>query len=543
MGDSEKAKNLLESDLADDEPDFITQSIPSFLQIVLSTILTGVFIFLTAFFLVMYASTYDLSVLQQKVQYIGFTIGFYLSSALTIWFIVDITLVVIALYYQNEESNFLTLAILYNRFAIKLALTMLIFSFCMHMIVGLKEPKDELSEDTIVNVTEQKDADEELKKENEQKKTEETRKIFEKTPFEIKEKQLSQFLLAFSLFFFVILLKRILLHYVNYQIHYKHYKDRIDENKKRIDYLLMLNKIVEKKMTNDLKLWSGKVFSKIVRNETTYLTIDDFVYYFGEEDGENMFMLFDENRDNNVTKDEFIHCYIGLYKEKKMLKTSLNENDQALKKLELIFMLIFYPVAFFLAFVVLGQSSLFKNLLSGFLGIFLPATFIFGSVLADMFQSIIFIFNVRPFDIGDCISVNGKTYIVHEMGLLYSTLLSDSRFHNFPNETLRKTPVINLRQSIWITEEFEQTYDYESCKDKLDELRAEIKQFLKKNKKQYKQDFNVGEFVFTKGNAVKIKITVKLACPYQDIKGASDRKDRFTLFLHETLNRLSIVRL
>ncbi|KAM0673555.1 hypothetical protein GVAV_002930 [Gurleya vavrai] len=546
MTSNTKPQAVLEQDLSADETDFLSTSIPSAIRIIFSGVICGISIILSFLVYPLYAKEYDISINAEKLQYLQYSLLFYFLISFTIYVIVDLLLTTVALVSRifDDETSFFTLSIIYNKFLLSIAFTFFILSFTIHAICSSRK-KEIVEEDTVVNKVEppEKAAENVTKAKQEEEikeKEKETAKLFEKTPLEIKEKTVIKGLLAISIFIFVLILKGIIYNYINFNIHYKYYKERIDENNKRIDYLLLLNNKVGARMGTDLKLWAGRVFDKLLRENAKELTVDDFNYFFGEEDGDNMFSLFDENFDNSVNKEEFKKCYFGLYKEKLILKKSLSANDNSLNKLDLVLTIIFIPLAGFLACIACGQSSAFSSVLGSFLGVFLPATFIFGAVLSEMFQSIIFIFQVRPFDVGDFISVLDKIYEVQEMGLLYSTLLSDSRSHNFPNEILRKNPVVNLRKSKWITEKFDLKLVYESCKDKIDDLKKEVSSFLKKNKKEFKQDMAFSGFEFCGVNGLKFEITIKLSCPYQDIKGAKERKDKFRMFLHEAIDKLDI---
>jgi small-conductance mechanosensitive channel len=302
-----------------------------------------------------------------------------------------------------------------------------------------------------------------------------------------------------------------------------------------------LNKKISFPAKSNLKELAESIYNSLLREGKDYLMLADFIYYFGEENGSNMFELFDIDQNENVSKDEFIKYYTGLFREKKKLRSSLAEKDASLNKLNIVTIVMASPVAFFVLFTMLGRRSDFQSALGYVLGFSIPLSFTFGPVLSEMFYSIFFIFGARPFDIGDRITFEENHYEVKEMGLLYTTLVSDSRYHNFPNEILRKRPVINLRRSSHITEKFVQRYDYESCKEKMEDLKSAIGNFLMKNRKIYKLDFTISDYEVINGDTLTFVIRIRLACPYQDIQSATERRDMFAIFLHEQILKLGIL--
>ncbi|TBU20707.1 putative mechanosensitive ion channel protein [Hamiltosporidium tvaerminnensis] len=484
---------------------------PSNLRILISIILSIVSLCGSIFCLHKYKYT-NLSA-EDGFEYNISILGFYVIFLCCIWFIVDIILMLIALQYLKEDTpGFVAIAILENQFFFKVVFSVLIYSILIKIILRVTSGDISGAEDE---------------------------QVFENTAFAINEDKFSSFLLSAALFISIFLIERIILQFVNYRIHFMYYRDRIEENEKHIKYLQSLNRLTGVRINRDLTSWAKYVYD-CISNGKEFLDVNDFKYYFGNQDGEDMFRMFDIDNSLSVTKDEFVSCYVSLFKEKQKLQSSLNENDECMKKLAIVLTFLAVVIASFLFFVTLGAKSQFTTIFGTLTGFVLPLSFVFGPVLSEMFQSILFIFSVRPFDIGDKITVGGSHYEVREMGLLYTTLTSDSRYHNFPNEKLRKEPVINLRKSMYITETYTKKFDYNSCKEKLDELSNEISKFLKENPKKYKSDFSISDYEILEKDVLKVEIRIKLSCPYQDIKAAKERKDFFTLFLHETIIRLGI---
>ncbi|KAM0687737.1 hypothetical protein COBT_001020 [Conglomerata obtusa] len=548
-----KTKEVLEHDFSADEKEFRPRNFPSILYIIISSALMTISIISTCLIYSEYAKVYNVSILDQEIAYILYIVGFYALNVLTIWFAVDIILCAIVLLRSRDkdcDTDFLLLTLLSSMSLIKVSFTLLIFSLLIGIINDLRKPQDVIASGENGNIENNSQGDAKGDAKSDAKGVENTdgknngdspRRVLDKTMFEIKEKTLINFLRVISAIVFILLLKRILMQQITFNIHYKYYKDRIKENNTRIEYILRLNKLIGNKMNYDLRTWAEKVFDKMLRDERNELILDDFIYYIGEKDGPEMFSIFDENHNNSVTKEEFKSCFYGVYREKKILKASIHENDNALNKLNIVLSIVLIPIAALVAFAAIDKYSDFKSYIGGFLGIFLPATFIFGAVLSDMFQSIIFIFNVRPFDVGDFVSLNDKMYEVHEMGLLYSTFISDSRLHNFPNEMLRKTIVINLRQSKWVSFRTKYKFEINSYELKEEELKKEISVYLKENKKYYKQEFFLCGYRILKRQGIEIEVCLKINCPYQDFQFISVRKDKFTLWLNKTVNKLGII--
>lgn len=72
------------------------------------------------------------------------------------------------------------------------------------------------------------------------------------------------------------------------------------------------------------------------------------------------------------------------------------------------------------------QDAQVSSLLTGAGALLLGLSWLIGGVAGEILTSIIFLFIKHPFDIGDCIQIEGATYTVKEIFLL-STLLVDNK--------------------------------------------------------------------------------------------------------------------
>jgi small-conductance mechanosensitive channel len=78
---------------------------------------------------------------------------------------------------------------------------------------------------------------------------------------------------------------------------------------------------------------------------------------------------------------------------------------------------------------------------------FLGLSFIFAGVAQQTFQAIIFIFVTHPFDSGDKVLIDDKTYFVVELSLLVTTLRQEGKIVYIPNSELAVKSIYNIRRS------------------------------------------------------------------------------------------------
>ncbi|ELA47774.1 hypothetical protein VCUG_00735 [Vavraia culicis subsp. floridensis] len=350
------------------------------------------------------------------------------------------------------------------------------------------------------------------------------------------ERKYENIIFAMLLLCTTLLAKRAFLQYINHRIHFQYYKNRIAKNKMIVQYLQNINNITGTEPNGDETEWSNVIFDSM-RMDKEVLTLGDFRKFFGANDGTKIFELFDIDENNEVTREEFTKRYNSLLKEKKQLDAALVQNTYNIYKFDCILSVVIFPGLFFLVFIILGAQSEFRNFLKSLGALILSLSFAFSKLVSDTFQSLIFVFFIRPFDIGDIIEIDGKTYLVADLGLLYSTLLSDSRYETFPNELLRNHSIKNLRKSTHVTATFPYCFTYDDY-SKLDKLKEMITTFLLDNPTKYHEEFSINNFEIISKEKMKFTIGITLSCPYQETGTIVERKDKFALFVHECVTKL-----
>lgn len=74
--------------------------------------------------------------------------------------------------------------------------------------------------------------------------------------------------------------------------------------------------------------------------------------------------------------------------------------------------------------------------------------FVFGNSLRTVFEAVILMFVINPFDVGDCVTIDGSWFKVEEIGLLNTTLVRwDNAKLYYPNARLLTMPVHNISRS------------------------------------------------------------------------------------------------
>ncbi|KRH94024.1 Small Conductance Mechanosensitive Ion Channel (MscS) Family [Pseudoloma neurophilia] len=282
-----------------------------------------------------------------------------------------------------------------------------------------------------------------------------------------------------------------------------------------------------------------------------FLTPEDFFNLFHSTE---MFNLFDFDKNKKVTKHEFIKRYIYLYEEREKLKRALKGNLQNMFKIQVLITSLFIPFIIFILLAMTGQlTSITESFTIAGLVVF-PFSFAFKSVIEELFESVIFVFFIKPFDIGDIFFAQQQTagkntildtdeanlfaekYEVVNIGILYSDFFLNGRFITLKNTSFNKFMIFNLRKSEFITH----TYKLEFNKDKFLEKEEE---FIGKLDDHF-SDLPTSSYKLSnysiKNQSIRMFLETKRVIPYQEIDTIEERHDNFIIYLNELTKEIDL---
>lgn len=378
------------------------------------------------------------------------------------------------------------------------------------------------------------------------------------------EEMLLKLFLAATTFLFVIALMVCILCVLDYNVYRNFLRNRITD----CEYILDIIRVIARKFPYDssekIKDWSKRIFNEIVSGEKpeiiksnqadiespevkTNLSIHNdeleldymsLAKYMNNEEIEDFLSVLDIDVDGSLTQSEFVHGILYIYRDKIALSQSIRNHNQMYNKLIIIFMMIFVPFAIFLSSLTLQKGDLFSKTIGPIAGFFVPMTFVFGSSLSEIFQSIFFIFCIRPFDISDYIIFEKQVYVVKNMYLSYTELFKDGKIKMVTNQTLKTSQITNLRFSNELYEKVIVKVNREANISKmLSKLRNSIKEFTEKHSKLYNDMILFENFVYT-ARTVQFEICFIVNIGYTGMQSVKERRDKMARYIDDCLPAL-----
>lgn len=355
---------------------------------------------------------------------------------------------------------------------------------------------------------------------------------------------------SFGIIILIFAFENCFVYYLSYSIHWGYYKKRILRNTNFVQILKKFNRVLsQEEKSLGLRDKSYIIFQRLSQNRE-YITMEDFVALLGEESARDIFLLFDEDMNTQISSEEFYHGYVEILNERTLLKSSLNKRDKIIARLDAIF-LIFCVVASVIIGATFMSSS--KDLgdnkgsatnpsLVLFLGIYplvTSTTSIHARIISEFISAIIFIFFVRPFDVGDFVVLEGKTYVVASFGLINSTFKTGEKVHSIPNSYIMERPVENLSRSLFYTGHFTVRVPLYLSEEILERLKEDIGNFIAERNKLFRKSFYLGKYDLPRPNTLHATLTYSLTCTCKDAANIKRREDALKLFVYRRVRELS----
>jgi small-conductance mechanosensitive channel len=264
----------------------------------------------------------------------------------------------------------------------------------------------------------------------------------------------------------------------------------------------------------------------------SYLTMADFSTIIDNKDAcRDAYNVFDVDGDGTITKSEFKGALVRIFREQRNLAQNVANTGSALSILNTIGKVVSTAGLFLLLLAIMGVKV--QNIL-GFSASFIFAmNFIIMDSANKTFSSLLFLFVVHPYDIGDRVLIGKEAgHSDEEILTVLHINIQNTVFKRWngllvtmPNHVLAVGPLTNLSRggeqwervefSILAPDHSRLSVDEET--EKLADLRRQIEAFLISNNKDYYQSFELRAVVAADYGAADknfdaLKFILKIRC-------------------------------
>ncbi|XP_019059107.1 PREDICTED: mechanosensitive ion channel protein 4-like [Tarenaya hassleriana] len=197
----------------------------------------------------------------------------------------------------------------------------------------------------------------------------------------------------------------------------------------------------------EAKLAARKIFQNVSEPGSRFIYLEDLLRFLSEEEAERAMDLFEgASESHRISKSCLKNWVVNAFRERRALALTLNDTKTAVNRLHHIINVLVGIVIVVIWLLILGiASTKFLLLISSQL---LLAAFVFGNSCKTVFEAIIFLFVMHPFDVGDRCEIDGVQMIVEEMNILTTVFLRyDNQKIVYPNSLLGTKAIANYYRS------------------------------------------------------------------------------------------------
>lgn len=281
----------------------------------------------------------------------------------------------------------------------------------------------------------------------------------------------------------------------------------------------------------EAKAAARKIFTNVARNRSKYIYLEDLMRFMEVEQALKTMELIEgsSSETSRISKSSLKIWVVNAFRERKALALTLNDTKTAVNKLHSIVDVIVGILTIVICLLILGvATSKFFVVLGSQIVV---VSFIFGNTAKILFESVIFLFVIHPFDVGDRCEVDGVQLIVEEMNILTTLFLRyDNQKVIFPNAVLATKPIGNYYRSPDMCEVVEFFIHMATPVEKIALMKQRIMSYIDGKKEYWYPNPSLIFKDIDDLNSVRMALWPRHKMNYQDM---GERFDRRSLLLEE----------
>ncbi|CDY54426.1 BnaCnng26940D [Brassica napus] len=234
----------------------------------------------------------------------------------------------------------------------------------------------------------------------------------------------------------------------------------------------------------EAKAAARKIFKNVAQRGAKHIYIDDLIRFLREDEAMKTMSLFEGAPETRrISKSALKNWLVNAFRERRALALTLNDTKTAVNKLHHMINIV-TAIVIVVIWLVLLEIASSKVLLFVSSQVVLLA-FIFGNTVKTVFESIIFLFIVHPYDVGDRCEIDDVQLVVEEMNILTTVFL---RYDNlkimYPNSLLWQKSISNYYRSPDMGDAIEFCVHITTPVEKIATIRQRISNYID-NKPEY----------------------------------------------------------
>lgn len=297
----------------------------------------------------------------------------------------------------------------------------------------------------------------------------------------------------------------------------------------------------QSEITNEMEAIAAAyhIFRNVAQPGLTYIDEEDLLRFMIREEVDIVFPLFEGAESGRIERKALTDWVVKVYEDRKALACALSDTKTAVKQLNKLVsaVLIVVVIIIWLLLIEIATTKVLLFLSSQLV----LAAFMFGNTCKTIFEAIIFVFVMHPFDVGDRCVIDGVQMVVEEMNILTTVFLRyDKEKIFYPNSVLATKPISNYYRSPDMGDSLEFSIDVMTPVDSIGCFKEEIKKYLETNCQHWHPNHSVVVKEIENVNKLKMALFVNHTMNYQNFIERNKRRSELVMELKRIFEELHI---
>ncbi|XP_031123806.1 mechanosensitive ion channel protein 10-like [Ipomoea triloba] len=290
----------------------------------------------------------------------------------------------------------------------------------------------------------------------------------------------------------------------------------------------------------EARMCAKRIFKNVAKPGAKYIEEEDLMRFLKKVEIHTIFSLFEGALETGwITKSAFRNWVVRAYYERKFLAHSLNDTKTAVQQLHKLASAVVCVIIIVISVLIMGLAS--TKVIAFIITQLLLLGFTFQNMCKTVFESIVFVFVMHPFDIGDRCVIDGVQMIVEEMNILTTVFLRyDNEKIYYPNAVLITKPISNFYRSPEMSDTINFDIDINTPMETIIALKKAIQTYIESKPKYWNPKHSVVVKGLDNVSVLKMFLSVQHTINHQNYGDRNNRITELVLELKRIFESLSI---
>ncbi|KAF4382206.1 hypothetical protein G4B88_011535 [Cannabis sativa] len=313
----------------------------------------------------------------------------------------------------------------------------------------------------------------------------------------------------------------------------------------QLDEMEIVAKEQNKEITSEMEATAAAyhIFRNVAQPGCKYIDEDDLMRFMIKEEVDLVLPLIG-TENGRVDRKALTDWVVKVYNGRKALGHALSDTKTAVSQLNKLVtaILVVVTIVIWLLLMEIATTKVLVFLSSQLV----VAAFVFGNTCKTIFEAIVFVFIMHPFDVGDRCVVDGVALLVEEMNILTTVFLKlNNEKVYYPNSVLSTKPISNYYRSSDMGDAVEFSIDFNTTVEKIAQLKEKFKKYIEKTPLHWHPTHSVVVIEIENVNKLKMALYVNHTITFQEFGEKNRRRTELVmetlLLLVEEMNILTTV--